>query len=330
MKKNKLVILIILLLSQHQLVAQVKIKTARQKDIEQALESIHSYKNINKSYKSSVLPYNQSRYFTEQARKKLLLIIRDGWTQEEKLNAAEQYIIKSINNEIEFWEKVVKDTVNHKLREGDRVKYKNYVDSLNRFLNNSDKINIPVYQNSIMEIIKQIESKKIFNELIYTSAMLSDDRFIPILKQSLKDSIHYDPFAVKMALARFGVEPYKTKILKSYYIDLSKNNWHSRQNYYASVLFYLCTQESVYEYSKLLNVKYHGVIEADDYMIISVPSETISNLQNIILNKDFQNYLSKVEYIPESIKKKNINWVKKWIKENYGNYELNRDYYPGF
>lgn len=312
---------------------------ATEQQIEDGKDSV--YQQLQKSLKPEYymnppnLSYSSKEYYTEDSKQLLVEVLEDTWmTYDQKLALAKQEVLKRLNNEIDISEAISSDTVKYKDFSSSRRKhFKVYADSLKR-LKFSNLDTMESFQVIVQEQIQRINARRMPNIYIYTSGMMDDERFIPILQELLSNSVKYDINAVKLALARYKVEPYNKQILDENKIDINElKNINlvelillENNKIFPRVAF-LCNQEIVREYAKLLHLNHFDCIDEGDYQICSVPSSVIIGLDNILLNNDFKAHFKNIS--PYTVTDKQINWALDWIKKNYGNYELNRNFYPG-
>lgn len=124
----------------------------------------------------------------------------------------------------------------------------------------SNQITDIISNDSLFTEFLNVHSKiKINNNIIYLAGMLEDDELIDILQDSSRTK-YFDVHAVELALARRGVEPHYKNVINLNKINLeneSKIPFYSdsltmEYSYKESTLFYLNSQESIFECTKLL------------------------------------------------------------------------------
>lgn len=281
------------------------------------------------------LSYSSAPYYTEASRQILLEILKDDWiTEEQKRKEAKKRVWQQVNRQIDTYEDVINDTIKYEGFKRKRKHFLTLLDSLKELKRlNVDTVNS--FQTAVNRWMQEMNIRRMPDLYIYTSGMLDSTLYLPFLKEALKDTVKYNPCAVKMALARYKINPYQTEMLKEHKIDLKDLRGQSineltlfETRIAMPRLFYLCSQESVKEYSKLLSLGHFKRIDEDDYSIYSIPSGVLGALSVLILNTDFQEYLRKVNP-PDNVTKDHITWVQNWLEKNYGNYELDRNFYPG-
>lgn len=280
------------------------------------------------------LSYSTKQYYTEKSKLLLLELLKDNWiTKAQKLSLAEGEVWKKINNEIATSEAIITDTVKFsRISESRRSHFRAHTDSL-KALKAMDVDTVDIFQELLQKQVQEINDRRIPNLYIYTAGMMDDDRYIPILKEMLEDTVKYDPHAVKITLARYQIEPFKSEILDKYKIEIEEAKKIDlsdmiliESNEIFPVVAFISNKEFVREYAKLLELRHFDCIDEGDYQICSVPSSVIIGLYNIILNKDFKSFFKEIS--PYTITHADIEWAQNWLEQNYGNYELDRNFYP--
>lgn len=316
-------------------------KRLEEQEIAQGKDSVYQrllrMKSPDHFFSSRGLGYYTRPYFTAASKELLVELLKNDWlTQEQKRTIAKKQVWQQIESTIKTSTEVARDTLTYRgFSKERRAGFKKRADSLQR-LKNLNTDTIPAFQQAITRVLESIETRQVANELVYTAGMLDDERYIPVLKRALNDTVHFAQQAVKMALARYGIAPYSKDMLAVHRIKpeiLKKGKSDSEARLYeyneaGPSLLYLLSQESIKEYSKLLRLEHFKRIDADDYSLYSVPNNVLVGLNWVILNEDIQSYLASIN-LPDNVKKEHIQWVIKWLDKNYGKYKLNRDYYPG-
>ena len=284
------------------------------------------------------LSYSSAPYYTEASRQLLLDVLQDDWiTEEQKREEAYRQVWRVIDQQITSYQNIITDTVKYSRVKSKHKRLKVVVDSLKSLKQSTDLDTAYFFQQQITSKLEEFVKKSIPNQYVYTAGMLGNDpRFIQLLQEALKDSIKFDPYAVKMSLARNDIGAYAEEMLEKNRIEtewFKKDKFDSDLRFYENNeafpnLAYLNTQESIKEYSKLLAIEHFEQIDGGDYTLYSIPVSVLIGLSNLILNPDFQEYLRQVDP-PNNVTKDHITWVQNWLEENYGNYELERDFYPG-
>ncbi len=284
------------------------------------------------------LSYSSASYYTEASRQLLLEVLKDDWiTKEQKRSGAEKKVWQQVDRRIDTYENVISDTIKYKGLKRKRKHFLTLLDSLKELKRlNIDTVNS--FQTALNGWMQEMDQRRIPDLYIYTAGMLDDDRYIPLLKEALNDTIRYNPYAVKLALARNKVDPLVQEVMENNSINIKLFKKEEDQYYLSNteifpVLAYLASDNSIREYSKLLTLEHFECIDHGDYEQCSIPHSTIENLYIMILNKSFRNYLK--DYMigvvpdPKKLSNREITWVQNWLEKNYGNYELDRDFYPG-
>jgi len=281
------------------------------------------------------LSYSSAPYYTDASRQLLLEVLKDDWiTEEQKRKEAEKKVWQQVDRQINTYEDVISDTIKYKGFKRKRQHFLTLQDSLKELRRlNVDTVNS--FQDVVNRWMQEMNLRRMPDLYIYTAGMLDSMLYVPLLKEALEDTVKYNPYAVKMTLARLGLKPHYSEMMNHHRIDLEylkdmevsdSKRWVIYEIFPA--LSYLCTQESIKEYSKLLSLKHFKRIDEYDYSIYSVPSRVLGGLLVFILNQDFQAYLRQVDP-PDNVTKDHITWVQNWLEENYGNYELNKNFYSG-
>lgn len=281
------------------------------------------------------LSYSSAPYYTEASKQLLLEVLKDDWiTEAQKRKEAYKQVWQEVDRQINTYEDVVGDTIKYKGLKRKQKHFQALLDSLQR-LKQLNVDTVTSFQSAVNRWVQEMDQRRMPDLYIYTAGMLDSVLYVPFLQEALKDTVKYTPYVVKMALARLGLKPHYSEMMNYHRVDLDylkdleisdSKRWAIYEIFPA--LSYLCTQESIMEYSKLLSLKHFKRIDEYDYSIYSVPSRVLGGLSVLILNPDFQEYIRQVDP-PDNVTKDHIKWVQDWFKRNYGNYELDRDFYPG-
>ncbi len=250
--------------------------------------------------------FKREYYNDPEIKKRFLEILSNKWTEEELNVWAEDYIKSGFQE--------YRKSLAEEIAKKGKMTYEKALDSL-----------IRVYKN--IEIQNILKNEKVSPLIIRFAAWIDMEESIPILKEALNDPKHYDLWPIRLALARLKVEPYYTDILKEYSFIPKKYKYDraaagdfSRSE---RVLMYLATQESIYVLSEWLYREERVRPISDDDYEVSIATYAVSTFTRLINNESFK------KRFPESltmmeVKKEDIEFCKKWFKENKGKLEFNR------
>jgi len=280
------------------------------------------------------LSYSSVPYYTKASKQLLLEVLEDEWiTEAQKRKEAEKKVWQEVDRQISTYEDVTNDTIKYSGLKRKRKHFQILLDSLQR-LKQLNVDTVAIFQAAVNRWVQEMDQRRMPDLYIYTAGMLDSAFYVPFLQEALKDTVKYNPYVVKMALARFRLNPYYSTSLETNQIDIDQiSNMElvdallTNNRDIFPKLVYLCSQESIKEYSKLLALKYFECIDMDDYSVCSIPSQVLLAITNVLLNESFKNYIASIDKF--NITKEDITWVQNWLEENYGNYELDRDFYPG-
>ncbi len=250
--------------------------------------------------------YKREEYNDPEVKKRFLEILGNKWNEEE-LNAWAEEDIQSGFDQIE------RETIAKRIADKGKMNYKKAFDSLT---------------NQRKEIVKKsMLDWKVDPIIIFFAGWLEMQEAVPILKEALNDSKHYDTWPVKLALGRLRVEPYYSDILKKYssipkkykYDQTAASDFSDNEE----VLIYLATQESIYALSKWLYRKEMVKPFSDDDYRVSIATYPVDTYILLINNESFKKRFPNTRMVNE-ITKEDIEFCKKWFKENKGKLEFDR------
>jgi hypothetical protein len=187
---------------------------------------------------------------------------------------------------------------------------------------------------------KELLNKKISNQIIITAAWLDDKRYIPILKEALNKPSYYNQELVKLALARFEIEPYYSNSLNNNTIETNINKYRALLTRLKKLLF-ISTQKSIYLASQGLYIEKQINVSGDKVSFYSIAlAHILCHLENKPLSSLEKYYLESPigngEYITRyylsmnpspKLNKKEVKKARKWFEKNRGNYNILRDAY---
>lgn len=287
----------------------------------------------SKPYPNDIPPTR--KWYNEASKSELLKLLENNWAEEEKQELAEKSVRKHLETEIR---NLTKSRENPELLLRHKKSLQKRLDSLTK-ITQIKADTFPPYQQAVEKRKKELDNLKLEDQLIRIAGLLDDPRYIPVLRQAIGDSIHYDQHKVKLALARLGQEVYFREMLIHYSVDENyiKRNKKSHSNLYgyydskSSGLIYLCTQESFKELAKFLNAERGTLNRFDvDVLVYPIYKTAAADIFNKIKNDDLSSYLKREfpnhgGYLESVLNDKHITFLQKWLKENYGRYELVRD-----
>ncbi len=327
--------------------AQDKEDERIQQVVYESLVHYHYCKSVgcedNKPYPNDIPTIR--KWYNEVSKNELLKLLENKWPEEEKQELAELSVRKYLETEIR---NLTKSRENPELLPKYKKSMQKRLDSLVK-ITQIKADTFPPFQQAIKKRKKELDDLKLDDRLIRMAGLLDDPRYIPVLRQAMGDSIHFNQQELKIALARFKVEPYHSDMIKFYSIDTKvinkkKINHRELNRYYnskRSVLLYISTQESIWELSKFLPVELKvtdsRTLNSDDVGYSPVSRRAFEDIAGRLDNKVIKDYVSansnelnvnpiKFRVLQETpINKKHITFLQKWLQENYGRYELVRD-----
>lgn len=199
----------------------------------------------------------------------------------------------------------------------------------------------------VFDSLKNIRRKNIINYYLYENSYelsfyatlcsyLCDERFIPVLIEALDNSKNYQKRKVLEALARMGVEPYYSDLLKEE--TLTKEEVESGVDIDSDFfLKVIRTQEGFLAYAEMLKSNRKCAIipgyskrSYGDELKFCVLEDIYYNLEN----KDMREYIAggTTEWwrvVPNPLPLdwvEKVDWLYNWMQENYGKYEIRWDY----
>lgn len=275
------------------------------------------------------LPYGK-QYYNENARRKLLSILRLDVDDRNVEVLASQVVRMEMQRSIKILTSLLRDTISHKSK---LTTYRHTLDSLKK----QDSLR-QYSQQSIVKVVSQIKAIRPGNDLIIKAGLIDDERFISVFKKILEGDNQRDTLAVTLALARLRVAPYYESVIQQLNnsksivkVSNNKESYYTVRDYQLkaeAMLLYLCTSESIMAYASLLDCKFYAPPVDYDVVYYPIPVKVFEGIANVIRNKDFEAYVASIKHIPSGVTKDNITWVKKWLADNKDNFQLNRDYCP--
>lgn len=278
-----------------------------------------------------------------KAKKRLLELLKNKVTDQEKERIVKYTLNKIIHSKIEGLEKALADTVKFDYGQQRIQGFINRLDSM-RVLTSIQLDTFSPYMRALHELEERIENEQVDNRLIILSGALGEQQFIDVLKEALTDSSNrYDHNTIKLALARNSVKPYYREMLQLNSISIphkpakdfpglpydALTDFSQR----SSNLIYMASQESIRELAKWLNLtgdqyRYESISHSDIYT--TVGHETVVVLRSVILNEDFQSHFLKAReyYQTQDVTTEDLKFTRKWMRDNFGQYKINTKYFP--
>ena len=298
------------------------IKTV-EKQQEEIFEKLKNYR-MPSSIKG-LLHLNKIHY-TEESRQRIQELLEDKWNDEE-IDAFVSYAIRDTSSIKRRSKQIAKKTEKSYLFVLDSIMI-DYRMDMKEYLNKNINVN---------------------NEIVLTAGWLDDERFIDILEKRLNDSLtRYNHNVIRIALARLGVQSYYSQVLENNKINLESDDFDILDKK-LQVLLYLATQESIYEAAKSLSIKktkryfdeyfpYNQFAITDfAFYLKNLPEpfrgqqkydpENIDNWAAKYYSEKKQEWVLILVSPLIEAEEKDIEKVRTWIRENKGNYEINRDAY---
>ena len=340
MKKINYIILLTILLTQ---LCQVK---SQEISIEEKIfNTVKNYRLCHfvdcKSMDDNLqyLPFNKN-YYNTQSLNKIKDILENKWDENEKLNIAKQAIIKSIESQKSDLSNILSDSINYKINKRRKEIFKNKLNYLEK-IDTKYIDTIPGFSEEISIMVSKIDEFVIPHELILLAGYLDQDYFIPILRKSLNDSLIDNTLSIELALSRYLIEPYHSSIIKKNIPNNLENLTYQESNakydYAKKVLLYICSQESIFEFSKLLklplNIPNELVNSHDDVDFIPIPYIVLEDLLVVVKNEKLKNFFIKKyktsNFQASLFDKKDIEFAINWLEKEFSNYVLDRNLFFG-
>lgn len=289
--------------------------------------------------------FAQVRNYNEASKNELLKVLENRRTDDEIKVLSEIKTRELFDQRILDLQRLQS---NKDLSERQKSKINAQLDTLRKIVATKDTTH-PEYLAAIAVQRRAIEQLKVDNQMILVAGMLDDNRFIPVLKKAIGDSIHFDQLSVKLALARLKEEPFHSSMLNYYRVDPNKiaslrSNHYSLHEYFRTIsigLVYIRSQESILELAKFLPVELKVTdpvaINSDDVGYSPVSRQAFEAITWNLNNQEVKDYIKanlnelninaiQGQVSQESpISKKHTIWLENWLQKNFGKYELIRD-----
>lgn len=289
------------------------------------------------------IPYHPNQ-LNDSARIELLRILENNLTEEYKQELAKLSVRKFIETEIS---NLTKSRKNPELLPRHKKSLQKRLDSLTK-ITQIKADTFPPYQQAVAKRGEEISRIKIDNNLILVSGLTDDRRYVPILLKVIGDSISYDQAVVELALARFKEEPFHLEMINRFtfneeFIKEIKGDHFKLGDYFSRLsrnLTYISSQESLLELSKFLptelKVTDKRAINMGDVGYSPVSRQAFEMIVEKLNNTEIKQYIAKHPKsfnvfgkfnVPQetAIEKKHVLFLQKWMKDNYGQYEIKRD-----
>jgi hypothetical protein len=302
-------ILFFLLLFSADAFAQDSLNPHKQKQLAQIMENIRK-----PGFRAVDLFYFELRYFDTKKKNRLLEVLANKWTDEELIPFVKKYIDSDTAKQEQISIRA------KELAERKKMPYQKIKDSLTSI--------------EISRVKERTKQLRINDFIILLVGWLDMQEAIPVLRSALNDGKLYNNELVRLALARLLVEPYYSEALKKYssrgtlIINGIRINDPIREYYEkAPKLIYIATQESIFAITDWFNRKEKVSPESHDDRLFSVAIYPTQSFIYLIDNESFQKNFTKEKravFLPSSITKSDIEFVKKWMLANKGKYEFDR------
>jgi len=275
--------------------------------------------------------YLNKKDYTDENKKLLFQVIKKKYSDEYIREISKKRVLYGIKSKLKSISKKLKDSSNfthsNKFLKKRFFNTKKRKEKIEKLLLNPNFDTIPEYKAQLNKLYTSLKNYKLPNSLIYSVAFVEDkNKAIPFLKELLNDTIHINPYAIKISLAKLKVEPfYTSQFLKlkeevKHIITVQGDKNNSRTN-----IFYtypraglLLTKEAILTYSKTLEAKYFDAIDHGDVLESSIPARTLNHLLKLIDNHDFKEYFKNDGYPKSYLEytKEDIEWAIEWLKKN--------------
>ena len=276
------------------------------------------------------LPYNKTSY-SEKSKYRLLKLLNNEWDTTELNNIAKHIFFENIDSKLMSIEKIISDTMGIKKESRRYLQFTKLKDSLLQIKKGVFDDN-PVIISRINKNKENIKKYPVENKIIYLSAIVEDEIFISALKNlTVKKANNHD--AVELALARLGENKYRESALQKLEEEITSSvklkYRELRYLQYYKIMpkaLFICNQESIKIYAKLLNVDTLPPINDEEYVFYPISYYALNDLVKIIMNEDFRTKFAKLDI--NDINFKDINWAKEWIEKNHEKMILDESFIP--
>lgn len=191
------------------------------------------------------------------------------------------------------------------------------------------------------------ENRKIDKDVVLMCGWLDMQEAVPYLKLALQDSLVYDPFFVKMALARLQVEPYYSDMidwLTSKEMITNYKYLNSFDAYIARIqsLFYIATPKAMQAIGEI--IRWEGTTKrfSESELRYRISYQLLKNLKSLLISQ--KAYITDAEYksyvdsfiingrdmlaldlfAENMLSQRFYEDAAKWIEENFGKFTFNR------
>ncbi len=158
---------------------------------------------------------------------------------------------------------------------------------------------------------------------------------IPKLKSALREPNYYDTVSIELALARLGDTILQAKHTRNIVYDKSRSdfNWFSSTALnQLDLLIYLNTQESIFKINEFCDTTKYYCKTSHGCNPTLTCIMSVYYVKEVIRNTDFHerfksigDFKSAYEVDDEDYFKKALVFCKKWLLDNKGKYQLNRN-----
>jgi hypothetical protein len=246
---------------------------AIQSAVEYNLQNIRFYDFYDENEYIRIPEGYRYNYFTEKAKLRMLELFKNTWTEEEiqsHLKIKLEYVLDTLNPRNGFYKRV------KRIAKRDSIPIR--------------KVWEQMLAKRSIAYRKLIADQKVTGDVVLLAGYIKDKRFIPYLEALATDTAYYYRYETKLALARYGIAPYYTEMLKknSYSENLNFNSFRSR----LENLAYICTKESLqhnYKFCMSTDKVYNSHGEGYSYMAETAITGLSLLLKNREMYKEIEN-----------------------------------------
>ena len=311
--KNKVVIILyfVLLSCKAQEIDVFKITKQENPPIEEVQKAVEYNLDNTRIYESEKyrIPLHiKFDYFSEKARNRLVELFENKWTEKEiesEIKASLNYILDTINPRNNFYRRV------KKIAKKDSLPVKKIWDSL--LLKRKNEYRVKIIKN------------KISNHHVINASYTKDKRFIPYIQELLKDKDYFEKDILKLALARYEIEPYHSEVIKENSFekfikidepyDLLGNYRKAAEN-----LVFINSKKSIDELIKFINIEGKAYNYSSDVFADYVAAFVISNLSIILKNRELDKELPELDDMGFNLD--SLNKGRQLINKYFTNYSI--------
>lgn len=246
-----------------------------QKAVEYNLQNSRFYDFYEKNeYIRIPKPY-QYNYFTEEAKSRILELLKNTWTEEEiesHLSIKLAYELDTINSRNSFYKRA------KRIAKRDSIPIR--------------KVWRQMLAKRSIAYRKLIADQKVSGDIVLLAGYLKDERFISYLKTLATDTAYYYNYEAQLALAHYTIGPYHIEMVKknSYSEKLSFNSFRDR----LENLAYICTKESLQHYYKFC-MSTDKVYDSHEKEYSYMAETAITGLSLLLKNKEMYKEIENIK-----------------------------------